>query len=86
MHALGWAGWSRVPHLISAAEDVHLVDEEDDLLAPLPDVLQKSNLAVCERAVCIRATLSAAAVPTSSATSEADMLHPAHVSTFVSVP
>lgn len=39
-------------HLIAAAEDVHLVDEEDDLLAPLPDVLQEAYLAVRKRAVC----------------------------------
>lgn len=45
-------GLARAVHLVAAAEDVHLVDEEDDLLAPLPDVLQEANLAVCERPIC----------------------------------
>ena len=37
--------------LFGPAENVDLVDDEDDLLAPLPDLLQEAALALGERAV-----------------------------------
>ncbi len=51
-HHVPWLTRQLGVHLIAAAEDVHLVDEEDHLFAPLPDVLQEAHLAVRKRAVC----------------------------------
>ena len=42
----------KLSYFFAVAEDVHFVDQEDDLLAPLADVLQKAHLAVRERPVC----------------------------------
>jgi len=48
----------KLSYFFAVAEDVHFVDQEDHLFAPLANILQKSHLTVCERSICRQHTCS----------------------------